>query len=79
MRLTIDPRANVAYLRFREKTVEVETIRVSEDVNVDLAPDGTVYGIELLNAKAQLAADPSGNLTLVNEASGESCTIKLSA
>ena len=29
MRLTIDPRANVAYLRFKEKTAQVETIRLS--------------------------------------------------
>jgi len=32
----------------------VDTIRVSDEMNVDIAPDGTVYGIELLNANAQL-------------------------
>jgi len=50
MQLTHDPRHNVAYLRLREKTSDVETIRISDALNVDLAPDGTVYGIELLNA-----------------------------
>ena len=32
----------------------VETVNVSDDLNVDLGPDGTVYGIELLNANEQL-------------------------
>ena len=54
MKLTYDPRHNIAYLRLQEKTTQVETVRVSESLNVDLAPDGTVYGIELLNANEQL-------------------------
>jgi uncharacterized protein YuzE len=54
MQLTYDPRHNIAYLRLQEKTAEVETIRISDALNVDLAPDGTVYGIELLNANEQL-------------------------
>jgi uncharacterized protein YuzE len=42
---------NIAYLRLREAAgAQVETIRLSDEVNVDLAPDGSVYGIELLNA-----------------------------
>lgn len=48
MRFTYDPRYNIAYIRFHEKKTEVETIRVSDDVVVDMAPDGTIYGIELL-------------------------------
>src|SRR5258707_15791384 len=57
MRLTYDPRHNIAYLRLQEKTSQVETIHVSEALNVDIAPDGTVYGIELLNANEQLRGD----------------------
>jgi uncharacterized protein YuzE len=68
MRLTYDPRYNVAYLRFREATTEVETISVSDELNVDLAPDGTIYGVELLNANAQLRAADGGALIVVNEA-----------
>jgi len=70
MRLTYDPRFNVTYIHFYEKTAEVETIRVSEELNVDLAPDGTIYGIELLNANKQLHADEMGYVLLVNEATG---------
>lgn len=72
MKLTYDPTYNIAYIRLQERSAEVETIRVSEELNVDLAPDGTVYGIELLNANRQLRADGTDKLTFVNEASGES-------
>jgi len=48
----------------------VETIRVSDEMNVDISPDGTVYGIELLNANAQLEAEDNGNLVVINEAVG---------
>ena len=67
MRLTYDPRYNIAYLRFQEKTAGVETLHLSDDLNVDMAPDGTVYGIEMLNADQQLRAEGNGNLVIVNE------------
>jgi hypothetical protein len=35
-----------------------------------MAPDGTVYGIELLNANSQLKAEDDGNLVVINEAIG---------
>ena len=35
---------------------------------MDIAPDGTVYGIEMLNANQQLRAEDNGNLVVVNEA-----------
>ena len=68
MTVTYDPRYNVAYISFRERNEEVETIKVSESLNIDLSPDGKVYGIELLDANRQLAGE--GCLTFVNEASG---------
>ncbi len=77
MNLTYDPRYNIAYLRLHAKTAEVETIHVSDEINVDLAPDGTVYGIELLNANVQLAREDAGQLVLQNAATGERTSIKL--
>lgn len=77
MKLTYDPQRNIAYLRLQEKTVEVETIRVSDELNVDLAPNGTVYGIELLNANEQLQGADEGTLIVVNEALGEQREIPL--
>lgn len=77
MELTYDPRFNIAYLRLREKIEEVETIRISEELNVDLTPDGTIYGIELLNANAQLREEHSGALVVINEAVGDRREIPL--
>lgn len=77
MKLTYDPRHNIAYIRLREKTAEVETIQVSDEINIDLAPDGTVYGIELLNANAQLREGDNGRLVVVNESNGEQREISL--
>ena len=77
MKLTYDPRYNVAYIQLHDKPVQVETIHVSDELNVDMAPDGTIYGIELLNANEQLGAEPKGKLLVVNEARGESSEIKL--
>lgn len=79
MRLSYDPRRNIAYLRFRDRTAEVETIRISDEINVDLAPDGTVAGIELLNANEQLRAGDGGQLVVLDEADGRQVTVALSA
>ncbi len=55
MRLSYDPKYNIGYLRFHEKSGPVITLKISEEMNIDMAPDGTVYGIEILNANEQLA------------------------
>ena len=78
MKITYDPKHNIAYIRFQEKPAQVETLRVSEEVNVDMTPDGTIYGIELLNANEQLAKD-EGRLILVNETSHKSMELPLTA
>lgn len=77
MRLTYDPRYNIAYLRLHEKHGEVETIKISDELNVDVAPDGTVYGIELLNANEQLQKEDDGKLLLINEATGARTEVPL--
>ena len=69
MKLTYDPRANAAYIYIRDDhpRVEVETLELSDEVNVDIAPDGSVFGIELLNAKEQFKAGAESALVLVNQ------------
>lgn len=71
MKLTHDPRYNFAYLSFQEKVTQVETIRLSESLNVDIGADGSVYGIGLLNANEQLRGDNGGNFVVVNEVTGD--------
>lgn len=72
MKLTYHPKYNIAYIALKPKSAQVETIHLSDDVKIDLAPDGTIYGIELLNAIAQLAGDNGPELVVINEASGQS-------
>jgi uncharacterized protein YuzE len=78
MQLSYDPKHNIAYLRLQERTAEVETIRISDALNIDLAPDGTLYGIELLNANEQLQSGDAGKLVVINEASGDRQEVHLS-
>jgi uncharacterized protein YuzE len=74
MKLNYDPKHNVAYIRFHEKPGQVTTIKISDDVNIDIAPDGTVYGVELLNANEQLTGDHGA---LIVESGGRSQEIAL--
>jgi uncharacterized protein YuzE len=71
MKLSYDLPHNIAYLHLHEKTAQFETLCPRDEVNVDIAPDGTVYGVELLNANQQLRGEDHGNLGIVNEAIGE--------
>lgn len=77
MKLTYDPRQNVAYLRLHDRPVQVETIHVSDELNVDLTSDGTIYGIELLNANEQLRREHAGKLIVENEATGAISEVSL--
>ena len=76
MKLTYDPRYNIAYLRLAESSTEVETLHLSEELNIDLSPDGKVYGLELLNANEQLQS-LLGKLVVENEATGATIEVAL--
>ena len=78
MKFSYDPRHNIAYIRFRPKSDEVESIKISEEMIVDMTPDGTVYGIELLDANEQLQRTDMGKLLVVNEATGNQIDVPLS-
>jgi uncharacterized protein YuzE len=71
MKFSYDPRYNVGYIRFKNKKSDAESIRLSDELVIDLAPDGTVYGIELLNANDQMQRDDTGEFALLNEETGE--------
>ena len=77
MRFTYDPRYNIAYIRFQEKGSDVEAIRISDELVVDVAPDGTIYGIELLNANEQMQQEDAGELVVINEATGQRSELPL--
>ena len=61
----------MGYIRFKHKKADAESIKLSDELVIDLAPDGTVYGIELLNANDQMQRDDTGEFALLNEETGE--------
>lgn len=77
MQLTYDPACNIAYIRLRRKSAKVTTLVVSEELNIDLGPDGKVYGIELLNANEQLGTRRLKNLVVENRVSGQKVELAL--
>ena len=77
MKFSYDPRQNIAYIRFQPKSSEIESIKISDEVIIDLSADGTVYGIELLNANEQLGRGEKGNVVFVNEATGQEVEVPI--
>ena len=77
MRFTYDPKYNIAYLKFQEKSAGVQTLKISEELNIDLASDGTIYGIELLNANEQMTRQDEGKFLVINEVTGEKAEVPL--
>jgi uncharacterized protein YuzE len=77
MKLSYDPQYNIAYLRLQEKSGEVNTIHIGNALNIDIAPDGSIYGIEFLNANEQLASPNADAIEIVNQLTGQCAQIKL--
>jgi uncharacterized protein YuzE len=76
VKFSYDPKRNIAYLRLHEVAgAEVKTIPVNDEINIDIAADGAVYGIELLNANAQLIQADGGRLVV--ELGGERLEVTL--
>ncbi|MBB1089712.1 DUF2283 domain-containing protein [Rhodopseudomonas palustris] len=71
MRIEYDPQYNIAYLRFLDHpAADLQTVHLSEELNIDLMPDGRLYGIELLNANEQLFQQDAGQLLVNNRQTG---------
>lgn len=77
MKVTYHPRDNIAYIQLKPNVEEVETLHISDELNIDLVSDGTIYGIELLNANDQLFTGDNGDVLLINEETGESQEMSL--
>ena len=45
--MTYGPRYNIAYISFRNKAEnEMQSLKISEEVILDISVDGEIYGIE---------------------------------
>jgi hypothetical protein len=47
------------------------SVTICDELMVDMALDGTLYGIELLSPNEQLRRDETEKLLIINEATGE--------
>ena len=80
MEIRHDPRYNIAYISLRDKAEsEVQSLKISEEIILDISANGEIYGIELLNANEQLKAQSGLTLTYNNEATGETSELKLTS
>jgi len=70
MKITYHPKFNIANVAINSKPAEVNSIKLSDDLIVDMSPDGTIYGFELLNANEQLQQSDDGKLLFVKQLSG---------
>jgi uncharacterized protein YuzE len=83
MRISVNRKLNVAYVHLQDSPEKgdsespVETKRLSEDLLMDVGPDGTVYGLELLNANEQLRSADLAELEIENADSGETTRVSL--
>jgi len=50
MKIKYDPEVDVAYISFKKGPTQVTTIRITEDVAIDLGPKEKIVGIEILDA-----------------------------
>ena len=60
----------------RRKAAGVRTLQISEEMNIDLSPDGEIYGIELLNARDQLIKGKK--ISFLDESTGKARELQFS-
>jgi len=53
----------------------VETRQISDEINIDISPDGKIYGIELLNAREQLIKEKK--ISFTDESTGRAFEVPL--
>jgi uncharacterized protein YuzE len=63
MKIKYDPKVDAAYISFKKGPTQVTTIRLSEEIAIDLGPNEELVGIEILDASEQLGFE-KGKLSL---------------
>lgn len=66
MKISYDPKVDAAYIRLKSGKFHVTTQRLTEDVAVNYAPDGSVAGIEVLEASKYLLKHRRAEVELEN-------------
>ena len=57
MKIGYDPKVDALYISFKSGPSQVTTLRLNEDVAVDLGPEEEVVGIEVLDASEHVEID----------------------
>ena len=66
MKITYDAEVDAAYIRLRSGKFHVTTQRLTEDIAVNYAADGSVVGIEVLDASKYLVKHRRAQVELEN-------------
>jgi len=66
MKISYDPKVDAAYIRLKEGKFEVTTHRLTEEIAINYAPDGSVVGIEILDASKYLLKHKQPQVKLEN-------------
>jgi uncharacterized protein YuzE len=59
MKVRYDPEVDTLYISFKKGPTQVTTIRLSEDVAIDIGPGEELAGIEVLDASHHIGLDRS--------------------
>ncbi len=66
MKIRYDPQVDAAYIRLKEGKFEVTTHRLTEEIAINYAPDGSVVGIEILDASKYFVKHKHPQIELEN-------------
>jgi len=66
VKISYDPSVDALYIRFGDEAAECETIRINDQVAVNIGPQEQVIGIEVLDAAELLAGIDMPKVQLEN-------------
>jgi len=66
MKISYDPEIDALYIRLVEGKQECRTVRLNEEIALNIGPDEVLVGIEVLDAKEVLGQGRSPEVTLEN-------------
>ncbi|QAT16723.1 hypothetical protein BU251_02735 [Candidatus Velamenicoccus archaeovorus] len=66
MKISYDSKVDAAYIRLKKGRFQVTTQRITEDIAINYAPDGSVVGIEILDASKYILEHKRPQVKLEN-------------
>ncbi len=66
MKITYDPEVDALYIRLIEGECECRTLRLNDEIALNIGPDETLVGIEIIDAKEVLGKGELPQVVLEN-------------